>query len=249
MLKLIHSNFYQLLKSRSFIIFCFSAFLLTFLTVIAIYYGNELSMEAEMLIQMFVTPDMILEIYSLLLQSVSPMICFVVAIIAFSDEIRLRTFINSISVGIPRYQIYLSKFIVSFLLGLIGIFISYVTLMIAYQILIGGAWQPFFDYIIEFILPNMVLWAAYLSLFLLFRFSFSSNAIDMMLIMLWIFLPLILSFVNREWVHRIQPYLINELRIPSGQLVLGMDINIIVSLTYLIVFLGIGIFFFNRREI
>ncbi|UUX33027.1 ABC transporter permease subunit [Fundicoccus culcitae] len=249
MFRLIRSEFYQLLKSRSFYIFSLAAILLTLLTVLGIYYGNTYEEGTEILIRMFVTPDLILEIYGGILTFVGPYICFIVAIIAFSDEIKLRTFINSISFGIPRYKIYLSKFLMSLFLGIIGISLSYLTLVISYQVLIGGPSQPFIDFILDFIVMHIPLWAAYLSLFILFRFMFSSGAIDMLIIMLWSFLPLILSTINRPWVQSIRPYLINELALPSQTSWLGIDQTIYISFAYVIVLLALGIFLFNRKEI
>lgn len=249
MLRLIRSEFYQLFKSRSFYIFSIITILLTLLTVLAVYYGNVYEEGTEILVRMFVTPDIILDLYSGILTVVGPFICYIVAIIAFADEIKLRTFINSISYGVPRYKIYLSKYLMSIFLGIIAVSLSYITLIISYKILVGGPTQPFIDFSIDYIVMRIPLWASYLSLFILFRFIFSSGAIDMLIIMIWSISPVILMSINRPIVQQIRPYMLNELSLPSGVLWMGIDQTYFLCLIYIVVFLSLGIFLFSRKEI
>lgn len=249
MLRLIRSEFYQLFKSRSFYIFSIITILLTLLTVLAVYFGNVYDEGTEILVRMFLTPDIILDLYRGILTVVGPFICYIVAIIAFADEIKLRTFINSISYGVPRYKIYLSKYLMSIFLGIIAVSLSYITLIISYKILVGGPIQPFINFSIDFIVMRIPLWASYLSLFILFRFMFSSGAIDMLIIMLWSLLPAILMSINRPIVQQIRPYMLNELSLPSGVLWMGIDQTYFLCLIYVVVFLSLGIFLFSRKEI
>lgn len=171
---------------------------------------------------------------------------------AYHDETRNRTLINTVSTGHSRYKIYIIKYLSSLFLATCFLFVAILGFAVAGAIIFNGDISIYFEIIVkESILSYIPIWLMYLALFQIIYFFSTSNALMNITILGIIAIPLILQLLafRFDFVAKIEPYVFTQLNPDNPLMINNINFTPWLALLYFAIFIGIGIFFFNRREI
>lgn len=171
---------------------------------------------------------------------------------AFNNELKNRTLINAISYGFPRWMIYMTKFVSATILSMLFVLLSLLflnmTSLISFGSTIGAGNLEF----LALIGASFPIWTAYISIYLLALFlSDTPTPSYITLALLFIVIPIFFQVMSYyvPFIAAIRPYVLTELQSSELGNFLGINLATWIGLAYTIVFLAIGITYFNKKEV
>jgi ABC-type transport system involved in multi-copper enzyme maturation permease subunit len=177
---------------------------------------------------------------------------FLMAYIAFNQELKNRTIINPLIVGRPRYQVYLVKYLGAILMSVAFYFVFVISFTMFNLLINGGNIGQYIDLIvIERFIPSIPVWLMWLAFYMILLFISASEYTFLIYIIAEVIVNQFVGFIGNhiEFVQRIEPYLCYNIVDHTEKIVNGVNIVPYLSLLYIVLFLMIGIYFFKRKEI
>lgn len=265
MLNLLKSDFYKLFKQKSLYICLIIVVALAAINVFALDYMQHIST------QMSQTNETDLKIFELSQSassyikssfSLNAMIIVGVVVPLFvTSEFRLGTIKNTLSRGMSRNSVFISKLLISCLISIVFMLIQCLSSTVSATILwgFGNVDGGFWADLIKFILLQLYICVAYASLFTMVSFIISSTggaiALNICLIQ---FSSVIVSLiqmvvykitgVNYEITNGLLSTVLNELVNES----LTKDLiskSLIVPTVYCVITIALGLLAFSRKDI
>lgn len=264
MFNLIKAEIYQLKTRRTpkimLLISIISGFLIaTFPQIINFLAGNpiengNLSITAE-------NPGNVLAIYTIeshimiaseIIFTTSLLILFILTFLAFNKDLSNRTIMNPVAVGYPRWKIFFSKYVATFLYSL-TFYIFLFTSFILFNLLInGGNLKLYFDILfIDQLLPALPYWAMWQAVHMNLLFISDTGNIFIIYYIIEMIVRTGFRFIGDQisCVERLQPYLFFNFLNAEPLEVNGVNIKVLLAILYLGGFILLGVFIFNRKEI
>lgn len=251
-MNLIRAELYQLRTRRAPKLWLMIGFLLGTAIPLIYYIGNWIEsgsrpalaqLPAEPLIYLAFIPVMTGTVLFLLIG---------LANTAYHDETRHRTLINTVSSGHRRMTIYMVKFLTSLLLATLFLLVTVLGFAIAGSIIFNGNISIYFEIIIkDTAIDYLPIWIMYLALFQLVCFFSTSNALMNITIIAIIASPIILQLLafQFDFIKIIEPYIFTQLDPRNPIISMSLNFTTGLAIVYFLIFMGIGIKLFARREI
>lgn len=252
MMRLFKAELYQLSIRRSVKIWLIVGFLLGTAIPLIYYLGNWIDQGVRPEINQLPAEPLIYFAFIPVMTGTATFLLIGLGNTAYHDETRNRTLINSVSAGHSRINIYIVKFLSGLLLATCFLFITILGFAIAGSIVFNGDIGIYFDIIVKETLPDYLpIWIMNLSLFQIIYFFSTSNALMNIAILSFIAIPLILQLLTFqfEFIKDIEPYVFTQLNPNDPIMINQINFTPWIAILYFLIFMGIGIFMFRRREI
>lgn len=244
MLHSLKAELYQLSHRRSTIVWLVVAVLLSAVMLIMPYFLASI-------FQFGVIPtSMLIATYAQTATGMSFYFLLGLAVTAFNNANKNRILVNSVSYGTSRSTIYLVKYLMTLLLGLLFLTVSILTFALVMQLLYANNWQAIAEMVSETILPYLPIWLAYTALYTSILFI-SDNAMPLITLMIVLVLaPVATQLLSLfDFFQPIRPYLLTELHPDQAIELFNMNVSNYVAVTYAAVFIGLGLLAWHRKEI
>lgn len=246
MMNLIKAEWYQLTQRKVTRGWFIAAIVLTLLVIIIPDIVASLS-NVNVL-----TTDIKLVMYKEMVINTAPFLLLAIISVAFNNELKNRTLINSISFGYARKHIYLAKLIGSAIMAMLFVLLSIVTFCLVTPIVSGGSPIELASEL-SGLIHYLPIWLAFLGCYVWLSFLSESNTPSYIaLVVLFFVIPLIFQLgkaFNISWLVALEPYMLTQLRPDSPITLFGLNGVPFVSLAYLIAFSALGIYQLNKKEI
>lgn len=252
MTNLIQAELYQLRLRKGPKIWLLAGMIFSLFVVFVYYTQFWYSFGSRPELQSIAVDPLISFVYIPLVQSTAVFLLIGLSNTAFHDEVKKRTFINTVSAGHSRTQVYLSKLFSGLIMALAFLLVSFLTFTIASMIIFSGDLSLYLDLLFKDVLiNNLPIWLMYLSLFVLIYTISSSNIMMNILIIILIALPLILELLafRFDFVADIKPYIFTQLSANNPVMLDDLNATPWIALAYFLAFTLIGLVIFNRKEI
>ena len=252
MINLIRAEFYQLTLRKAPKIWLLAAFIFSLLVVFVYYSQFWYSLGNRPELQSLAVRPLISFIYIPLVRSTAIFFIIGLSNTAFHDEIKNRTFINTLSAGHTRTLTYLSKLFSALLMASAFIFVSFIAFTLSGKILLSGDLSIYIELLFKgVLLDNFPIWLMYLALFLLIYSISSSNIMMNILIIILISFPLVLELLafSFDFVATIKPYIFTQLNANDPLMIGELNATPWIAIAYFLFFTSIGLILFNRKEI
>lgn len=183
-----------------------------------------------------------------------PLLYFTTAV-AFNREKQDRLWINSVSFGFPRWQIYFSKFISIICYSTVFIAVGFATFVLM-DTLQNGFIGLNYQVALKQLLAYIPYWLAYVALFLIFHFNYGGSLGKLLTVL--ILVTIVIAIFAPDFIASLVDYS-KPLWLPSfynyffgmgamfGQVT--QPLPIYQTYLFLLAFLAIGLILFQRKEI
>lgn len=246
---LMKSELYQLTHRKAPFIWLIMAFIFTLLFLLIPYLSMQF--DGSVGFESLLSPTLALEAYTTLIKNIAIYFLLSISVTAYNNAIKNRTLNNEISYGHSRTAIYLSKVFSAFILAIAFFIVSALTFATICLVYFHNSWDFYFQgIVIDLLIPYLPLWITYLCLYTTTFILTSNLSFIGIILFLIVASNLIFSLGSLliKWLATIRPFIFTELNIDAPVLFNNMDITYQMIIFYIILFAGIGIFFFHRRE-
>lgn len=252
MMNLIKAEWYQLRTRRAPKVWLFVGLILGMLIPLIYYLGTWVEEGVRPVLQVLPAEPLIYFAFIPVMTGTAIFLLIGLGNTAYHDETRNRTLINTVSTGHSRVKIYVSKFLSGFLLALTFLMIAVIGFAISGSIIFNGDISIYFDIIVmDTLIEYLPIWMMNLALFQIIYFFSTTNALMNLTILGIIAVPLLLQLLSLRFnfIKTIEPFVFTQLNPNNPILINNINWTPWIALVYFAIFMGIGIFFFKRREI